>query len=508
MAAMAAPRSRAVAPRPTRTSTTRTSAHGQGAQRIATWRRTAGYGTDPHRAGAARNHHTPATGDGPEQPIDEGGPLIRRLLRCVGAAGAIVLLCASPSGAQEDSEELLRGFVRNEIEEDGEVTRVPVEGVEITVVDAAGNEVTTVTTDADGAFETELPEPGDYTLRLNQDTLPDDVELRDEAQAELVVNVRPNERQILNYFLGESLRQTETRWDILPDTIANGVQFGLIIAVAAVGLSVIYGTTGLSNFAHGELVAFGAIVAWYANQRWFGGGVHFIWAALIGVLAGALAGYLSDAALWRPLRRRGVSLTSMMIVSIGVGLAIRYLFLYIYGGRSQAYRQYQRQSLTDIGPFSLTPREWTSALICLVVLFGVALFLQKSRQGKAVRAVSDNLALSSATGINTDRVIRLVWVGGGMLAAIGGILLGLDEQVRWNGGFTILLLMFAAITLGGLGNPYGALVGAIVVGLSVELWTWFFPGAVELKNTGALMALIIILLVRPQGILGRKERVG
>ena len=138
---------------------------------------------------------------------------------------------------------------------------MPVEGVEITVLDADGAEVGTATTDADGQFEIPLPGPGDYTVLLDEDTLPDDVELRDEAHAELVVNVRPDERQILNYFLGESLRQTEGRWDQLPQTIANGIKFGLIIAITAVGLSLIYGTTGLSNFAHGELVTLGAIVA-------------------------------------------------------------------------------------------------------------------------------------------------------------------------------------------------------------------------------------------------------
>ncbi len=166
------------------------------------------------------------------------------------------------------------------------------------------------------------------------------------------------------------------------------------------------------------------------------------------------------------------------------------------------------QSALDIGPFSLTKRDLISMAICVLVLLAVALFLQRSRQGKAIRAVSDNPELSSATGINTNRVILLVWVAGGALAGLGGVLLGLDEQVRWNMGFTLLLLMFAAITVGGLGNPYGALVGALLVGLAVELWTWIFPGAVELKNTGALITLIVVLLVRPQGLLGRKERVG
>lgn len=432
--------------------------------------------------------------------------MIRRLLGSLAAAGIAALAMSSGAAhAQEDGGELLRGNVRNEVEEDGEANRVPVEGVELTVIGPDGAEIGTVTTDADGRFEIELPGPGDYTVRLDESTLPDDVELRDEAQSELVVNVRPAERQILNYFLGESLRETQDRWDQLPQSLANGVKFGLIIAITAVGLSLIYGTTGLSNFSHGELVTLGAVVAWWMNQSV---GWHILIAAPIGILAAALGGYVSESGIWRPLRRMGVSLTSMMIVSIGTGLAARYLFLYTFGGRSRAYRQYAVQPAIDIGPISLTKRDLVSMGICVVVLIGVALFLQRSRQGKAIRAVSDNPELASATGINTNRVILLVWVAGGALAGLGGVLLGLDEQVRWNMGFTMLLLMFAAITVGGLGNPYGALVGALLIGITVELWPWIFPGATELKNTGALITLIVVLLVRPQGLLGRKERVG
>jgi branched-chain amino acid transport system permease protein len=431
-----------------------------------------------------------------------GGPLIRRFLCSIAVAGIAVLgVSAATAHAQESGGELIRGNVRNETD-DG---RVPVEGVSLTVVGPDGAEVGSVATDADGKFEIDLPGPGDYTVRLDTDSLPDDVALRDEAQEELVVNIRPSERQVLNYFLGEDRRETEGRWDILPQTIANGIKFGLIIAITAVGLSLIYGTTGLSNFAHGELVALGAIVTWWMNQSV---GLHLLVAIPIGVVAGGLGGYVSEAGLWRPLRRRSVSLTSMMIVSIGVGLAVRYLYLYTFGGRSRAYRQYAVQEAVDIGPISLTQRDLLSMATCIIVLIGVALFLQRSRRGKAIRAVSDNPDLASATGINTNRVIMLVWISGGALAGLGGILLGLDEQVRWNMGFTLLLLMFAAITVGGLGNPYGALAGSLLIGVTVELWTWVFPGAVELKTTGALITLIVVLLVRPQGLLGRKERVG
>ena len=432
--------------------------------------------------------------------------MIRRLVCALAVAGFAALgVAAGTAAAQQDSNEALRGFVRNEQTEDGEVNRVAVPDVKLAVADSAGGEVGIATTDDKGAYELALPGPGDYTVTIDQSTLPDGVELRDEAQAVVTVNIRPNERQVLNYNLGESSRQTESRLDQLPQAIANGIKFGLIIAIAAIGLSLIYGTTGLSNFSHGELVTLGAVVTWWMNQSV---GLHLLAAIPFGIAAGVLGGYVSEAGLWRPLRRKGVSLTSMMIVSIGVGLAARYVFLFTFGGRSRAYRQYAVQEAVAIGPIDMTRRELLTVLVCLVVLVGVALFLQKSRRGKAIRAVSDNPDLASATGINTNGVIMLVWVAGGALAGLGGIMLGLDQQVSWNMGFTSLLLMFAAITVGGLGNPYGALVGSLVVGLAVELWPWVFPSAVELKNAGALIILILVLLVRPQGLLGRKERVG
>jgi branched-chain amino acid transport system permease protein len=436
---------------------------------------------------------------------DEEVRLIRRLLWAIVVAGIAVLGVASGAVGAQESGESLQGFVRNELNEGGKVTRVPVADVQLLVLTSTGETVGTATTDALGRYELPLPGPGDYTVRIDQGTLPEGVELRDKAQEDLVVNIRPSETQILNYFLGKSARHTESRWEQLPQSLANGVRFGLIIAITAVGLSLIYGTTGLSNFSHGELVTLGAVVAWWMNQSV---GLHLLVAIPIGVAAGALGGFVSEAGIWRPLRRRGVSLTSMMIVSIGLGLTARYVFLYTFGGRSRAYRQYAVQEAVSIGPVDLTKRDLITMAVCVIVLLGVALFLQRSRHGKAIRAVSDNPELASATGINTNRVILLVWVAGGALAGLGGIMLGLSEQVRWNMGFTMLLLMFAAITVGGLGNPYGALAGALLVGVAVELFPWIFPSAVELKNTGALITLIIVLLVRPQGLLGRKERVG
>ena len=145
-------------------------------------------------------------------------------------------------------------------------------------------------------------------------------------------------------------------------------------------------------------------------------------------------------------------------------------------------------------------------VIAVIVLLVVAFALLRTRLGKATRAVADNPALAAASGIDVDRVIRLVWIAGAMLAGLAGVLLGIAQGVNFQLGFQILLLMFAAVTLGGLGTAFGALVGSIVVGLFVTVSTLVIP--TELKSVGALGILIVILLVRPQGILGRAQRVG
>ncbi len=142
----------------------------------------------------------------------------------------------------------------------------------------------------------------------------------------------------------------------------------------------------------------------------------------------------------------------------------------------------------------------------MAVLVVVGFTLQKTRLGKATRAVADNPALASASGINVDSVIRLVWTGGAALAGLAGVGLGLTQGFNYQFGFKILLLIFAAVVLGGLGTIWGALVGSFIIGLLVEVSTIFVPA--ELKYVSALAVLIIVLVFRPQGILGRPERVG
>jgi branched-chain amino acid transport system permease protein len=223
------------------------------------------------------------------------------------------------------------------------------------------------------------------------------------------------------------------------------------------------------------------------------------------VVSGAF-GWVNDRALWAPLRRRGTGLIAMMIVSIGLSIFLRSVYQYFAGAQARNYSQYSAVQPWEVGPLLITPKELIVAGTGIVVLVAVSLLIQRTRLGKATRAVADNPALSSATGINVERVINLVWIGGAALAGLSGALLGLTQGFDYQIGFKILLLIFAAVVLGGLGSIWGAMVGAFVVGLFTELSTLFVPA--EFKFVGALLVLIIVLLIRPQGLLGKAQRVG
>jgi neutral amino acid transport system permease protein len=376
----------------------------------------------------------------------------------------------------------------------------PLEGVLIKV---SGNGYSAeVETGADGKWKIGVPEGGVYTVTLDESTLPAGVIVA-EGSASIEAEFGLTNNKSVNFFLGEGVRQTTSFVDQLIGRAFNGLSFGLLLALAAIGLSLIFGTTGLNNFAHAEMVTFGALatLTLAVDLAWP------LWLALIGaIVLSGLFGYGLDAGLWKPLRKKGIGLIPMMIVSIGLSLAIRYIYQYIYGGST---RQLPGADGADLkfGPISLSPLDILSMVISVVVLLAVAYFLLKTRIGKATRAVSDNPSLAAASGIDVDRVIRIVWVIGGALAGLSGILFAFYRPgVSWDMGFQILLLIFAAVTLGGLGTAFGALVGSLVVGFFIEISTLWIPS--DMKFVGALGILILVLLFRPQGILGRKERIG
>jgi branched-chain amino acid transport system permease protein len=374
------------------------------------------------------------------------------------------------------------------------------EGV-VLVVRADGEEIGRAATDAAGVFVVPIPGNGTYQVALDPDSLPDGFALTDEDRATLDnVAVNVGDQQV-SFRLGEDSRGQRELSDYLT-TFAKGLRLGLIIAVAAVGLSLIYGVTGLINFAHAELVSVGALVALTLDRS----GVPFLLSVLGAVAAGGLIGWGGDRALWRPLRRRNMALLSQMVVSIGLGIAARNIFLILWGPSGRRYGIAAGQIERDFGPFRLTPNDLLIMGTCIAVLAAMTFLLRRTRVGTAIRAVADNPDLAASSGIAVDRIITVVWVLCGALAALGGVLYGLSVDVKYDMGFLLLLSMFAAVVLGGLGNAYGAVLGAIVIGVVQETSGLFVDTAY--KFVVALVVLILVLLVRPQGILGRPERFG
>jgi len=400
------------------------------------------------------------------------------------------------SAATEEAEEFefnIRGIVQN----DGE----PIEGVTISV-EGNGFEAETET-DADGRWTIGVPEKETYTVTLDEDTLPEGVIVA-EGSSERQAEFGQTKNVTVAFFLGEGERTTVNFFDQLVQRLVSGLNFGLLLALAAIGLSLIFGTTGLSNFAHAELITFGALMVLTF-------GVQLAWplwlAIIVALLLSGALGWTLDAALWKPLRRRGVGLIQLMIVSIGLSLALRYTYQFFYGGSTEQLPGATLPSDIRFGAVALSWVDLVSMGVSIVVLLLVAFFLLRTRIGKATRAVSDNPSLASASGIDVDRVIRIVWVLGALLAGLSGILWAYFRPgVSWDMGFQILLLVFAAVTLGGLGTAFGALVGSLIVGLFVEISTLWLPS--DMKYVGALVILILVLLFRPQGILGRRERIG
>lgn len=470
----------------------------------------------------------------------------RRLLAVLVAAFAALIspavMFAAPASAATD--------IATDCSPDPETTCVspivldgnndPVAGIEVTITGEDFEAV--VTSPDDGPVSVEVPDAGTYTLTVTESTIPEGkhaapaepIEVRAQtggtARAAFTIGdgpaptadgeestapadettgaADPAEEGDADGLQGDGLQGEDVSVSGVPtfaqiwQQFGSGMRFGLLLALASVGLSLIFGTTGISSFSHGEQVVLGAMGGWVLiNQM----GLPIWVGALLIVGIGALTGLIQDAALWRPLRRRGTPAAQLMLVTIGLSLALQYAVQMI-NNRSMRILTNNPEPI-NIAGITLSKSSWVSMGIALVVIVAIALLLTKTRIGRAIRAVADNRALASATGIDPDVVVRIVWVCSTGLAALSGLLIAISfGSFTWNLGVQLLLLMFAAVTLGGLGTAYGALLGSILIGLVVEMSNLILPS--DLRYATALLILILVLLIRPQGILGSRERIG
>ena len=408
---------------------------------------------------------------------------------------------------------------------------------EVTITGPGGFDET-VTTTADAPLSVAVPEVGRYTVTIDPASLPADEQLPEGAETTLEVTAQTGGTGRVAFEVGGEAATTAPSeeatttapgddatagttdegvgtapegdasqrafsWGQVWQQFGSGIRFGLLLALASIGLNLVFGTTGLSNFAHGEQFALGAALGFITINQW---GLSIWVGGLLTIAVCALTGLGQDAAIWRPLRRRGTPVMQLMIVSIGLSITLQYVIQLLIGGGSERILSANPKPLTLLG-ITLSTTSWISMVVALVCLVGFALFLTRTRLGRATRAVSDNPALASATGIDPDKVVRVVWILATAFAALAGIMWGISYgSFNWQLGVQLLLLMFAAVTLGGLGTAFGALVGSILIGLVVELSNLVIQS--DLRYASALVILILVLLIRPQGILGRRERIG
>jgi branched-subunit amino acid ABC-type transport system permease component len=286
----------------------------------------------------------------------------------------------------------------------------------------------------------------------------------------------------------------------MPMTIyLHALGFGLvtasILALASVGLTLQFGVTNYINFAYGELLTFGAYFAWIANTHY---GWNIWLALLIGALLTGVVGVVLNLVILAPFVKRGYPVLFMLVVTFGLSLILANVILAVWGAD---FRQYTVAPDTQhaIGPFLFTGQQLLIIAIAAVAMVGLHVLLTYTKIGKAMRAMSDNPTLAKNCGIDTERVTTFTWLLSGFLAGLAGVVLALNIssfQPAFGGDF--LFVIFAAVILGGIGKPYGAMAGALVIGLVTEIAA--IPLTSDFKNDAAFAILVLVLLLRPQGI--------
>lgn len=281
----------------------------------------------------------------------------------------------------------------------------------------------------------------------------------------------------------------------------HAIGFGLIsaaiLAVASMGLTIQFGITNYVNFAYGDFMTLGAFLTWSLNHIV---GIPFWWAMPIGAVGTGLFALFVGEYIYEPFVRHGSRLLYILIVSFGVSLMTSNAILAIWGGDFKQYSQIQTTAM-HIGPFLATSDELIIVAIALTIMIVIHLGLTRTRMGKAMRAMSDDTELARINGIPARAITRGTWLLSGVLAGIGGSCLALNiGSFDSNMGVTFLFFLFAVIILGGIGRPYGAMLGALVIGLSLQLATLVMPA--QYTQDIAFIILVLVLLVRPQGLLG------
>ncbi len=281
----------------------------------------------------------------------------------------------------------------------------------------------------------------------------------------------------------------------------NGLSLGAIYALGAVGLTLVYGILKLVNFAHGDFLTFGAYMAYLVNVTW---DLPLVFAIAFAIAATALLGIGFEKTMWAPMRKRGAGMLQLLLMALGLAFVIRYSIQFIWGTELRQL-DVNNTSSVEFLDLRIGRTQLTVIVVGFATLLATGLMLRLTLLGKRMRALSDDLDLAETSGINTSRVILYTWLFAAGLAGLAGVFAGAITQLQPELGFELLLPIFAAVVLGGIGNAFGALAAGIVLGVVIEMSTFIVaPG---LKLAVGFLILIVVLIIRPQGIFGQARTV-
>jgi branched-subunit amino acid ABC-type transport system permease component len=285
-----------------------------------------------------------------------------------------------------------------------------------------------------------------------------------------------------------------------PHLLLLAVGFGFVtaavLALASVGLTLQFGVTNYVNFAYGAFLTIGAYLTWQFSVGW---GVNFLLSAAIAAVGMGLIAVATERLVLRQFTRGGSALFFLLIVTFGLSLILDNVIQAIWGPEYQLFNIPAARPL-HLGPFLLTTYQVIIIGIAVAAMVGVHLLLTHTTIGKAMRAMSDDAALASVSGIDTQRVTMFTWFMSGFLAGLAGVALAVTTaSFEPTFGDTFLFIIFAAVILGGIGQPYGTMLGALIIGVATEVSAVIIPA--EYKGVVAFAILVIMLLIRPQGLI-------
>jgi neutral amino acid transport system permease protein len=281
----------------------------------------------------------------------------------------------------------------------------------------------------------------------------------------------------------------------------NGLSLGSVYALGAVGLTLVYGILKLVNFAHGDFLTFGAYMAFIVNVTWGG---PLVLGIVFAIVATAALGIAFERIMWAPMRARNAGLLQLLLMSIGLAFLLQNTIQFIWGSQIRRLDVNVIDTVEFLG-LRIGRTDLIVIVVGFVTLLAIGAMLRYTLLGKRMRALSDNFDLAETAGVDTSRIVLYTWVFAGGLAGLAGVLAAAVTDVKPTLGFELLLPIFAAVILGGIGDAFGALAGGIVLGLVIEWSTLVIEP--RWKISVGFAVLILVLFIRPQGIFGKARAI-